>query len=1340
MTSSPNQVDLDVSITFPSDGIDQFTACGLAQDVAIKIENVGAEVLTDIIVEIRLPDDFLYNGVTSGPATEINNTPIQLTLGNLAPQATLNFSISAQALCNALDLNTIELRFNYTGGQGSTIALSSPITVLETDLSIVEVSGNVPGATGAQAQLFGAYPGLTDTLSATIRNGGNGALSRFFYYVLDHPDMTLNQVVVCASGQPLTVVGTNADTTFFLIDENAIQNSTDGASPVDPLRFERNERLEICQIWTVNSCNFDQGAPPDIKHGVRNSCTNEFSNPCNDDIEFSGVNFSILQPKVEINIFTDGVPYPTCFEDNAAQMGFYLVNVGTGPVDSFAITLDHYGQRTYFDQSSFEYKIGSAGNYQEINEFILWNPTISACLQDLPNASNIGTEGARFGLTGLNLLPGDTLFVHYEVYTTPCDCPDPTFFDNCDSDNRFFHFYADLMVFDLCGNLTQNEGIPTKVEDGFNDWAEMTAYFFSFMEAPLQINDRDESTLITNVTDYDNTWLSNQGFGRSTHRDTYYFNGNECTDCYTEVEFILQAGLDWPDNPNNLGTTKIEWLDREGDRWLPDFIQYMDHNEGNDTLKVRWLGVPPEEFDGINQQTTIRMVHQADCSELPDNSCSPTIYTSNILKTIRFNYNPSCTNCGDGELLECQEQLEVNVYCPDFAGTDCPECEGIINTDLAAERVNLATSDPDNDGKPNIGAAYNESIIRRDRYTRGDSIQVDLNATVLLNQLSGLDYVEAEISFPDGEFTPLGGSLQLFRNGSLLETCNVLSQRIEGTKLITDLSVPQLTENGCNLPSNFQYIDGDSIALSVIYRSDSNFDGQELSVVQSGRIYAYPDANLSEILFCGPSRKFRLTQIGVQRDFGWFANNLNGVTGCNSGSVLYQGFVRLGGPAIDNFPGEYRGDIDLPTQLQTRIPDGFQFTRLRATIRKKDAPTVANQGSFIEGFPAFEDLAPGHPSITIAGDQLFFDPLAYLQANHGLDRYPFSDEGIQISYEAFYTPTCITPIGVDQEAPVAVMHQTDSKIFFTDSYTFEDTRNNIFYNGGAEIIIQPSTFNIEVDQTPVCLQIDLINAGISSADNVWFAFDNISNALQVQQITEITNGQQTPLSQNGFEIFQMGNLSNGQTRSFELCLFTNSCMPDSLLIYSGYDCFGYPNTLEESLCQEATTIYFAPLGASLALDVIHPNDQEPLLTDLCEPVEFVLDINSANLGYLYNIDLEFNLPEGMELVEGSLELAYPLATVPPGESAYITAPLQPVNTSGNNYLVDVSGNNETLANEGLIGTTAAGNENIVYLRFLADPACGFTSGSRSIFRATAEEACGNPVQAQSSTSSVIRGV
>jgi hypothetical protein len=411
----------------------------------------------------------------------------------------------------------------------------------------------------------------------------------------------------------------------------------------------------------------------------------------------------------------------------------------------------------------------------------------------------------------------------------------------------------------------------------------------------------------------------------------------------------------------------------------------------------------------------------------------------------------------------------------------------------------------------------------------------------------------------------------------------------------------------------------------------------------------------------------------------------------------------------DYFPNEVRAPFK-PTTFKFAKDNDLEFTG-RLLIRHY--ALLVNHPSQYHSLT----IDVSDPHLTLLGDTLVFDYEGWYDANNN---YKVGlDQGFYTHMYAELTANCATEasFSYDKFMDNFGIIKTDVRVHSQpeESY-FTDNVADVRYTGGANLGLQILPNTRQTIQETTCYNIDVINPGNGIASNVFLAFESLSGGAIIKDVYETTGGQQTLLTPSSLGLYQIGTVSNGNngTRTFEVCIQSNNCTKDSVLISTGWDCQGYPSTVDEGTCNISEKVFLEPVRSELGMIINSPTTTTT--SDLCEEVEYEVEISSADLGYLFDINLYFLLPPNMSLVTGSTELLYPL-------TGSYTPVVDAVNTNGTVYRLRVSDLDQTLSKSGLPGTLDVGN-NVLRVKFKTRTECNYASGSRLRFLSLGYTPCG----------------
>jgi hypothetical protein len=1386
--------DLTVSVTLPSVGENRLSVCGGQKLVRLRVENTtNPQVLlssmkatvvlstpntvglsytgTNITISNTGTGSIAYNAGSSTPTSLVFDLP-DLAFGQVA-----EWDFGLEALCQAVSLagGTLQPNFNinfaYTGGTGSQVQNSGNFEVVKPALSIPSLQGNpVAGVSkaGAAASVFDAQKGMSDTLRVRVVNAGNGPLSNFVYWVVDHPWATLNSVKV--GGVALTPHSVVGDTTFFLIESATIAKALPDVTspPNNTTLFQFNESIYFTENWTTDQCGLN---PPDFRRGARYGCVS--GNPlagCEQTTRTSGMRFGFVRPILTAYEGWSRMTWderrlmvPGCYQDNNAIHKYYIVNSGTAPAYKVRFSTGKVEARGYgIVPSLTRVSIGKNGVKQSLTyDNVYLYPAWGSC-------PGTDTTNVSYSLPFL-INPGDTLWVEYQTKHNSCSCYDGSTVCGID------HFYYTIF------NWNGQSGAYGTGLNQYTDACELQNWglnqqtmgawhsqLFTIMEGPVTYTDGIVKSTTNTVTGYNNSWLSHYiGNGRQNNIPQSFFNNGAY-----RIRYILQNGLDWagsngPGITSITGTTSSEfkWTFKNGMVWVPRKIDYIDSQGNTDTLWVeyRFEDFPPiTDLTPFNPGMDLKINVKGDCSEIP--ACQRNTDNSITMQPF-FTPDITCNTCSNplGTPVDCPRFINTNLKCP-----TCGICEGITPLSLVIKRSNFEEPDNDNNLAPDATGSIDLTKVASQRFIAGDSLRAVYRGVVSASTISGFEGGFSLLEVPSNlglKFLPLGGKTKIIR-GTTSYIANLTEQiPISGgvnAQVVTNISPSSLSTLNptAGIPSGFQYQNGDTVEVEVLFSvnsltlerfgnnipilfTDNTFLSQQTTWETASTNTRYACDNIKEQIF----------YIQQFQDYGWwYAENLGG---CSLIATTEYQRLSIGQPGLDYFPFEYRtpkGIMERKTMI--KHPD-LEFDRVRITLRTK-------QGAIPEGFNA-NTLTPGvvfnrleSPSfpgnweveipitssyITVIGDTLTFNSGAFLRAN-----FPniVWDEGTLYYAGPVMRASCATPIipyngGVSNGTwyPINTW-ALDPKVYGINTFT-NQTRELITgptnlardlvvygYTGGPNLSVQVAAQNIQLTGEVACVEADVINTSDYAATLSYLTFKNPSGAIQIASIKEITNPS-SPItySVNAGGIVQIGNMpasttGNVTTRRFEICIRGNNCSIDSLLINVGWDCKAYPASADESACDNPQKIYVTPAESELGMVIRKPSVL--VSNDLCAEQEYIVELSSAKIGSLSNINLEFDIPSGQSYIPSTFEYAWPLTSNDPNAATFTPA-ADPSNTFGNTYHINVSQQNTTLNTTGLPGTLQIG-QNVMFVKFRTKTNCNYLAGSNVKFLSWAYNACG----------------
>ncbi|MGB1205221.1 MAG: SdrD B-like domain-containing protein [Chitinophagales bacterium] len=1280
---SSNAQELNITLTFPNSGNDRLSVCGGERLVNLDIENISGGSLSAVSAEFDISSiqGIAATSTLSGAAgatISASSPNLIVDLPDMTDGEIISFEVGLEALCDAIPAvlagaaTNFDITFSFAEGDGTETINTNNFEIVKPALSIIGVLGN-----SGEANIYDAAFGEQATIVASVANAGDGPLSEFVYYVIDHPSLALVDVAV--AGTSLTVLGTSGDTTFVLVDAVAIANAAPGPQTNDTGLFQFNEILDIEVTWLADGC-FD-GDGPDAVHGAQYGCTADptLSCPDEEDERTYGVRYGFFRPEVtaaRVSTFLE--EHPTCYATDEQTIIYEITNSGTGLLTDLVVDFDQ--QSTPNAAYDFEYASSLAGPYSAVTNFSQqnadWNDgEETGCL------SPLGYEDIVFTIT-VNLDPGESIFIRHNAIGT-CNCE-----SGCAVDTQYGGMLDDLTYYDGCAK-EYFEDINLYRDSQYASWNVLP-------ESPIELQFGEQYTATYSTESFRvDWWYDGNDFNDYPSGANYLFD--DYPNSYVEVVFTLSNGLDFLN-----GAGDVIWQDTEGDIVTPYYIDYTDNQGGDDILTIRFDG----SFDGniFNpSKSQILMNFETDCAEFG----AGCVHNATISQQTFFTTDPAC-NCL--ETMSCAETMNYIAFCPDVC-----DCVGLNFEQLDSERLTLGESDSDDNGQPDNGP-YNTPFLETDRFIKGDTLQSTLYGKITTDATyPSWEYAFASIDFGHSDILPLGGELTIYENGGATYTCSLLQQFFDGTSIVTNISPQNLIDLGCGLPPGFLYEDGDSLVLTYQYQN-TEYQGSDVVFVNYNADFWVSDEDYGVSRFSCVPRIGRYTQVGTPVNYAQVEDQ--DFSGCDSPRADFYFWRRIGGEDIDYFPYEYRGDLQFLTQAVFTISDpAILLKEFQVRIRNKNL-NGDNLGEVIGSFP--DDpfyISPDDPFVVQSGTTYTVNLLDYMNANYG--GYPDVDEGFSVNIEPQYGASCSTPPGTDFTVDYDYHFTLDPTVLGSVSHTQSYTDQRYNFVGGATLDIQTAVSTQTLLHDNACFIFDVVNTGNSDANNVYVAFDSPTGGVTVNELVE--SG--TPVSDN-LGIYVVGDLPEGDTKTFELCVGANNCNTDSIFIYVGYDCLTYPSSLTEALssgCAEPKPLYVEPTEAELGMVIMSPT--AVTTTDLCTETEYIVQLSSTLAGALNTINFLFDMPSGQNYVPNSFEIAYPPPSSGNPADATWQASANPTIWSGNAYQIIVDDQVAALDENGLLGTTNIG-QNYMFVRFRTDTDCSYISGGAVNFYSWAYNSCG----------------
>jgi gliding motility-associated-like protein len=340
------------------------------------------------------------------------------------------------------------------------------------------------------------------------------------------------------------------------------------------------------------------------------------------------------------------------------------------------------------------------------------------------------------------------------------------------------------------------------------------------------------------------------------------------------------------------------------------------------------------------------------------------------------------------------------------------------------------------------------------------------------------------------------------------------------------------------------------------------------------------------------------------------------------------------------------------------------------------------------------------------------DTLNFSTIKHYSKEFELPDDGFYGIFTAKLRPTCKTPLS----ASIPVNYQFD---FREQSYLGNSLQSYHSNTRGDVINYQKPLLKLATQQTDeiaaadtVKWTINLTNASPTSrAENVWIGASFDPQIKLVKLIDTKTGKVIYPVN----DIFKLGGFPPAVVNTFEIYATFTLCQPDSIRVFTGSDCFQYPDSLNGYECSaDDLNLRFVTSTTTLESSLSGPT----AAVDLCEPQRYTTTINNIGKADVYDLKLKVYSRYGMT-IKDSVWLFIPGRT----DSILLA---KPVDLGANIWEIDLTSNDSPLDTNSFKG--ARQSANTVQLKFYVDTDCEFISSSIFFIQPVGVLKCGDPVE------------
>lgn len=1155
-----------------------------------------------------------------------------------------------------------------------------------------------------------ALLGETVTRTVTITNGNFGSIDTFWFAeIFDAGQLVVDSFVINPSSSPFSIPTSNivestlSDSFFLAFGPTEIKQFGDGDS-----LFENGESFELEYHLTLAGCG--DGTTISSTPTVWWGCGGSF---CQQYQQSAGISITQAEPDLSYSI---QVEESGCLGYGSAPdtIVVEILNSGAGPATEIEFGFQSKDERLGgFDSEQVTYQIGNGAKIP-VAVTDLTNPVTDdfLCAADWPGSTTLYSNGKVF--LDVVLPPGETMEVFFLSYNCcPSVCLDPALLpDNSTYYGTSYRVDSYFKFKNQCRLNEQDLG-PGSLE------IEKMSLAYSIYSPP-NLFDGASSTY--------------------AYLDFTELIVSELFPDLSDVSFELE--VDFPRCVDLGGdASSLEWVDKDG----VTLFTTTSAMKTDSSINVVWT---PSSMGASGNSlnlsgTQIRFPIQSDCSE---GNCEFTGVE------INFTVRPAST-CSACELLWICESVPVDILCPSV----CPNGGGQLLSSVF-ERENLGIPDGDNNGCPDddnncdgLGTSsstpFNAGLVRRERALAGDTILSQVSGVIMDGLIAtSWEYLFFENQLNDGNLVDIIEGEMRFVDvsaGNTVYTLTGMTPQKIGDTVRLDMSIPAVGSL-LGLPGSLtHYEDGDSIQVTIRYRLNDNLTSITENVSTSNSLYtalgATPTA--SQRYACATTRGIIIAgNPGNSTYKSW----ITFPSGCASKNIGFNTEISLDGAATGNnfFPFEYRIWAK-PEKYIVTIPIGYHFDRVRLAHKRTTGNGTSSALKYTGSILATDSLTHSDGATTYTFD--ITDPLnTGIWAQHG-GNYFYGDDGSFFRFYAEASPGCASPSSwkSDDEGGTSylqiheftnVLGETKQRtgstnLFFTKpSITASSavpTQEGVYSEVAWEVTVSNLSSNIPVENT----WITLLSPNGNIGDNLLEVYDEADNLL-----SPAANG-----------LYELGTLPKNITETYTIQADYRACERDSLLFLVGWDCEGYPASLDQYVCDPDTVIlYVEPVQGQVSVQVTNlaATPTDPAVAGsaaygedsirLCEifPVEF--RINSALPGALDNVFALMDVPVsagegGIEYISGSGYFEYPIGSTPQPFSAAADAALTAQNGSPE-FLFDWSqiGSTSLPADYELPGVYEASPERAVIIRLNMKATCSLPVGDMFNIRAFATYGCGAP--------------
>lgn len=649
----------------------------------------------------------------------------------------------------------------------------------------------------------------------------------------------------------------------------------------------------------------------------------------------------------------------------------------------------------------------------------------------------------------------------------------------------------------------------------------------------------------------------------------------------------------------------------------------------------------------------------------------------------------------------------------------CPE--GLMLLSSNYSRTTLGLPDNDNNKVPDLTGSIDTTIINRNYTLTGDTARITVKTLVK----TSLAHTQWEnIKF--GAILPGG----VFSRWDFIKATALIKRPSSTDTFMTTTSYTLLP--GDSIVNDFSSIsnlvDGDTVIYTLYVK-----DIMAANTLYSGNIipgFWVSHSPNGQRFSCYNSV---LPYTHIQMYSTVDHPTVHTISSCNqiqsrSRFLFSVGSEKFNGSNI--FQNEIR-NVWIPYSMSTKYPLGYTFDSI--IVYTHISQGITSSFSYRNNVP-----------FTLNGDSVVIFLRDMYQNFGGTIRMP--DEGFQLEIYTYMKPSCKVTSGS------TLQNSFNNKYInlITNQILSPGNGTRGQYTYLAPSFILNSTNPVHLGYTKNAnWPITITNASTQTVPNVWLYIEPKAS-LPVDSV-KIGSVIFTP-DINGF--FRLGTFIGNEAKNYTVYSKNLACNPDSLSVYIGYGCDGYPISFTPTTCNFAPRkLYIQPQPAAIQTQITSlastPIDTSNASSSvygsstiyMCQSFPFEMELQATQPGNLYNVreslTFPFNGGVGLDYINDSGYIEYPIGTTPRKFSSTANTSILSQISSGTVVfdLAQIDPTNFGI-DSSLLGTGLGNNSTRrVKLRWKMKSNCNLVNGDQWQATQLANSPCGAPAAGNSTVTS-----